>query len=474
MLRKNILLSIFATGLVAVEIPPTAPWGSSDIWMSFKSGWNMVSSPKSGKKIEISKLKSSYKDLTTFYEFNTTDYLTPSYIEVGKGYWVYAKKNIDIPSIAYNGLSDSSIFSTNAILSKAIIHKWNLLGTPLDITKSDLISKGALSVWYYDVSTNSYSNSDLIKAGSGFWLKIDPNYKDNPFSSLTITPSNFSIDLNNKLSPVDGLKAISPKDIKDGIIPKTLISSTEGDLIFLQTAKQIEANQTNGFSYSTTPIIFRGNVKNNIILSSSDEKKLYIGNNNYVGSLTYFVTPYLDFPSIPKFNYFIENGYRFITGANIQLKDSFGNDISQKVNLSSTLFEAVLVDMKSIINLDNNKNISEFEIFFYNNGSWLKSYTLTRSSIESNTAINLLSKFYFYPYVIVAKDNIWNTKTIKYLNYTKGTIVAKGVDSFGSDETIIAVKECDINGSDLLCNIRYPNNYTLTKTFLINSERERD
>jgi hypothetical protein len=131
----------------------------------------MISSPINGSKISVSSLKSN--GITSIYAFDTTKnlYTIPSYIEIGKGYWVKSNYSttINIVDTSYDDTISSSYIAR--ILYGAVDNKWNLLGTPIDITKADLKSRGATAVWWYDPSIGNYSTDDNIKAGSGFWIK---------------------------------------------------------------------------------------------------------------------------------------------------------------------------------------------------------------------------------------------------------------------------------------------------------------
>jgi hypothetical protein len=130
----------------------------------------MISSPVNGKKSSISKLKTDYSNITSIYEYNadTKTYSNADYIEVLKGYWL--KSNADIYVTLSSTENDKTITIDN-INSSIIDDKWLLLGTPFDITKTDLKNRGASAVWWYDPLIKNYSTDEIIKAGSGFWIK---------------------------------------------------------------------------------------------------------------------------------------------------------------------------------------------------------------------------------------------------------------------------------------------------------------
>jgi len=138
--------------------------------VSLKNGWNMITSFTNGKKYSVDVLKSS--GITSIFSFNpvANGYEIPTYIDTGIGYWAKANSDV-VVNVTNEKLVDSTNVTVQSIISSMTKEKWNLLGTPIDTTKTELKSFGATSIWWYDPSINNYSTDNNIKAGSGFWVK---------------------------------------------------------------------------------------------------------------------------------------------------------------------------------------------------------------------------------------------------------------------------------------------------------------
>jgi hypothetical protein len=81
--RISLSLIAISSLLIASDIP-SPPSESVNISLSY--GWNMVSSPINGKKIDVSLLKSKSSNVSSIYGFDGSSYTVPKYIESGKGY----------------------------------------------------------------------------------------------------------------------------------------------------------------------------------------------------------------------------------------------------------------------------------------------------------------------------------------------------------------------------------------------------
>ncbi len=132
--------------------------------LNLKSGWNMITSPINGKKIKTEELKDS---IVFAFDSIENSYITPTYIDSGVGYWVKVDENVNIN---LENLQDTNSVTIQSVIESSIADKWNLIGTPVDITKAELNSLGVSYMWHYDNESNSWTN-DNIKANSGLWIK---------------------------------------------------------------------------------------------------------------------------------------------------------------------------------------------------------------------------------------------------------------------------------------------------------------
>lgn len=157
--------------------------------ITLKTGWNMISSPLVGQKIDTALLTNN--GITAIWAFDSfaNKYTAPSSIETNVGYWVLSASDKTL-SLTSAYLSGSS---TTSSIDSAAINRWNLLGTPTDTTKTQLKSKGATAVWWYDPTIGNYSQSDTIKAGSGFWLWSNTGMVAAQTSTSTTTGSSTAL-----------------------------------------------------------------------------------------------------------------------------------------------------------------------------------------------------------------------------------------------------------------------------------------
>ncbi len=130
-----------------------------------ESGWNMITSPKNGYKVDVELLKQN--GVSSLYGYKSDGYYSPEYIESGVGYWVKANSAIRLEIDKYESSENVTITS---IMENSSVG-WNLVGTPIETTKEELKSLGATAIWAYDASAKKYLEDDLIKANSGFWMK---------------------------------------------------------------------------------------------------------------------------------------------------------------------------------------------------------------------------------------------------------------------------------------------------------------
>lgn len=166
----SIIAALFVTAGLAQTTPPPPPTDTTPIVFSLKNGWNMISSPVNGKKIDVSVLKSN--GVTAVYSFNPSinNYETASHIEPGVGYWALCAKETNI-SAAEAFVSNASSPTIQESVAGAYPLAWNILGAQENTTRTAVKNMGATSVWWYDPQLLNYSTDEAISAGSGFWFK---------------------------------------------------------------------------------------------------------------------------------------------------------------------------------------------------------------------------------------------------------------------------------------------------------------
>ena len=187
----------------------------------------------------------------------------------------------------------------------------------------------------------------------------------------------------------------------------------------------------------------------------------------------------------------------FLTGADIRIQDADGNDVTEDVNLNTTIFEAALVDDKTLLTAPIVSTKQNFEVWFYdlNSKSWSKGFDLSRDEIElmqQNKDIKLHKKFSFKPYVIVVKqdENYWTTKRLKFEDLESGTVVVKAnfeqesesdltrtlskVDFTQTDSgELVALRKCKKVDGVLECEVKYPKVFdTVSEITLIDAVKK--
>lgn len=116
-----------------------------------------------------------------------------------------------------SALQSDSTVSIDSILSAAMPEKWNLLGTPIDTTRTQLKSKGInAAVWWYDPSLSNYSTSDSVFAGNGFWYKSSAAAATTDGTSATTTTTTIS----------DGYQ----QSLQESFVPQITANTSDGQL----------------------------------------------------------------------------------------------------------------------------------------------------------------------------------------------------------------------------------------------------
>jgi subtilisin family serine protease len=132
---------------------------NNTISLNLYKGWNLISSPIS-TSVAIDIIQP-----TLAYSFTNNDYYTPLSIEPYNGYWIYSyvDKNISI-----TGELNINYSTLQSIISTYNNNQWYLIGTNVDIPLNQL---NATKIYTYDTKNGVYKQDEIIKRGSGFWLK---------------------------------------------------------------------------------------------------------------------------------------------------------------------------------------------------------------------------------------------------------------------------------------------------------------
>jgi hypothetical protein len=131
--------------------------GSIDL----KKGWNLISIPVNSTLDKSSIVCDIYKDYIYSYDSLSQSYKPVSFLEPGKGYWVYAKNDC---SFSITG----SPYSLNTSLKSG----WNIVGSSSSSTSSLTGCNIISSIWYYDPTIEQYTKSSTIEPGKAYWLKV--------------------------------------------------------------------------------------------------------------------------------------------------------------------------------------------------------------------------------------------------------------------------------------------------------------
>jgi hypothetical protein len=130
----------------------------------------MITSPANGKKLRATLLTNN--NVNPIWGYDTkSGYYAPQFIETGKGYWAFLRSDKSIAVKATDlDLESSASVALDDIMSSVVSGKWSLLGTPFEVTRTELKTRGAVAVWYYSPAIGNYSTEDVINANSGFWI----------------------------------------------------------------------------------------------------------------------------------------------------------------------------------------------------------------------------------------------------------------------------------------------------------------
>ena len=301
---------------------------------------------KSGNMYQLMGKKTSEDNIFGWKKINGIDFPNPSYFLIYLNDWDNDKdKRFDWIVISEDG---KDIYKLDGRNEDGSFRYSNKLDLSLDITSDKKIAY--------------FAKNEIAKEEAKLYEVVKP----------------VSTDVNLNLSTT-----VDEEELK-----KDKIVSKEGDIIITQEIKKAKVEEV------SNPDIVEDNKKLSFQLrkvrgyiyihSTSDKKVLKIGKSDYDKDLTYFITPYKDFISIPDFNFFIFNNYMFLTGADIRIQDADGNDVTEDVNLNTTIFEAALVDDKTLLTALIVSTKQNFEVWFYdlNSKSWSKGFDLSRDEIE--------------------------------------------------------------------------------------------
>ena len=199
-----------------------------------KSGWSMISSIINGKKYSTSLF-----DASVVYSYNpkTSSFYNPEHCKPSVGCWVKLLSDRTVTLDASN-LENDSTMSLKSIINESEPNAWNLVGTSIDTTLSELKKLNVSSVWTYDTSTGVWNNNETVKAGEGFWIKTLNSSSSSQSSSSSSESTSSSVSSSSEI--VDDSIVNSASDmpvISSGIIKKveagddhTLVLKSNGEL----------------------------------------------------------------------------------------------------------------------------------------------------------------------------------------------------------------------------------------------------
>jgi len=125
--------------------------------------WHLISPPIAAE-ISVEELK-----IDKIYSWANGVFGTPTVLEPGHGYWVLPKNNIEL------SFTKNRIFDREGLFRKLANVKsnsWSLMGTPYDITFSELKENiGISEIYTFNAKTFEFEQNENILAGQGFWVR---------------------------------------------------------------------------------------------------------------------------------------------------------------------------------------------------------------------------------------------------------------------------------------------------------------
>lgn len=223
------------------------------------TGWNMVSVPVEVSDFHKATLYPS--SLSSVFSYNGSYHVTDP-LSNGPGYWI--KMGTNPGSVNYTGLRIDS-------LQIPLITGWNLIGSVShDVPKTKIITVGTSVISnYFGYSGGGYSIVDTIKAGKGYWVKVNQNGslilgsggastippitqdQPPPPAGAPATPSPLSPDNGTTGVSLSPTLSWNPDDNTTSNRLQVSTSSSFSTTVFDQAGITTTSQQVSGLSYST-------------------------------------------------------------------------------------------------------------------------------------------------------------------------------------------------------------------------------
>jgi len=148
--------------------------------VTIAGGWSQISAHINGKKYLSSLYKKEPVKMIVSYDATKQIYVEPEYIEPNTGYWINSAAQTTV-RLQESAMADSATMSIASMYEQLTPNAWNLAGTSVKTTLTELKALKIDSIWRYNGTTNSWNDSETIPSGAGFWIKtVDINKKTSP------------------------------------------------------------------------------------------------------------------------------------------------------------------------------------------------------------------------------------------------------------------------------------------------------
>jgi len=137
--------------------------------------WQLISAPIA-TNINVSELDA--KKVYGFTQGKQNNYFyQPLQLEIANGYWLLPNKNQTITfnkSIEYT--KEEMLNTITTRIDKVLYYNWQLFGVAYDTSVEELSknlqNNNIVRIFQYNPKNNEYYTHTIIKAGSGFWIKL--------------------------------------------------------------------------------------------------------------------------------------------------------------------------------------------------------------------------------------------------------------------------------------------------------------
>jgi len=155
------------TGNIIAETPKSkSNKGSFDVFLH--EGWNLFSIPfEEGLDPEVLKDKCPSFLFAYGMDSATKSYLVPSFLESGKGYWIFTNSDCKF------GLKGTDL----ADLSLPLYQGWNMVGAPINEVSINKIA-GSCEIndivwgWKHSSQGNYYDSVNSLSPSNGYWIHV--------------------------------------------------------------------------------------------------------------------------------------------------------------------------------------------------------------------------------------------------------------------------------------------------------------